>query len=91
MFLSRGEKVMKISKTWLGELRKAMSERSESKIVIWLKRTLKDYENLDRDDIAIIDDVVGTLKSYGWEQSEDNNKIIVKADKFINLSRISFK
>lgn len=89
MFLSRGEKVMKISKTWLNTLRKAMSNKSEREIVIWLKRTLKDYELLDREDISVIRDVIGTLKGYGWE--EESPKILVKDDKFINLTRISFK
>lgn len=81
---------MKLSKTWLNELRKAMSEKSESKIVLWLKRTLKDYENLDREDISVIRDVAGTLKSqYGWE--EESKKILVKNNKYINLTKISFK
>lgn len=82
---------MKISKTWLNTLRKAISNKSEREIVIWLKRTLKDYENLDREDISVIRDVVGTLKGYGWTESEESSKILVKDDKFINLSKISFR
>ena len=83
---------MKISKTWLNMLREAIASKSERSIVIWLKRTIKEFENLDRDDIAIIDDVVGTLKaSYGWETSEESSKILVKDNKFINLTKISFK
>lgn len=76
---------MKLSKQMVQKLRDA---KGEKEIASWLRHVVKDYELLDKQDWSVISDAIGMLKQYGWKIE---NRNLVKDNKVINMSKLSFK
>lgn len=79
---------MKMSKELLKQIRAAKSERA---LVNVLRKIIKEYVNLDREDMSVIRDIIGMLKSYGWEFNKHERMLFKEGQININLSTISFK
>lgn len=79
---------MKISKEMIERIKKS---KTEKELVLILKQIIREYENLDRDDMSVINDIVGMLRGYGWTYNKQNKHLSKDGEISINLSTISFK
>ena len=79
---------MKMSKEMLKQIRAA---RGEKQLVLVLRKIVKNYVDLDRQDMSVIMDIIGMLKTYGWKVDK-HSKLLTKEEEIsINLANISFK
>lgn len=79
---------MKMSKEVLKQIREAKCERA---LVNVLRKIVKEYVSLDRQDMAVIEDITGMLKGYGWVLDRHNKLLKKEGQLNINLGSISFK
>lgn len=79
---------MKMSKELLKQIREAKCERA---LILVLRKIVKEYVSLDRQDMAVIEDIAGMLRNYGWKFDKHNKLLKKEGQLNINLSTISFK
>lgn len=79
---------MKISKEMIERIKKS---KTEKELVLILREIIREYENLDRDDMSVINDIVGMLRGYGWAYNKQNKHLSKEGQIDINLYTISFK
>lgn len=79
---------MKMSKAMLKEIRVAKGEKA---LVIVLRKIVKNYTDLDKQDMSVILDIVGSLRTYGWTFNKETKRLHKEGEININLSGISFK
>ena len=79
---------MKMSKQILNEVRAARGEKELTKV---LRKIVKNYVDLDREDMSVIRDIIGMLKPHGWVLDRHNKLLKKEGQLNINLATISFK
>lgn len=79
---------MKMSKQMLNEVRVARGEKELTKV---LRKIVKNYVDLDREDMSVIRDIIGMLRNYGWVLDSHNKLLKKEGELNINLATISFK